>query len=85
MVKLRVRVGPKGQIVIPKALRDAYNIREGGEIIIEPRDDGILIRKKMDPEEVIDWLRLRKYRIKVASGKLGELENASLEWEFEDE
>ncbi len=29
MVRLRVKVGPKGQAVIPKVLWEAYRIREG--------------------------------------------------------
>ena len=34
MVSIRVKVGPKGQIVIPKVFREAYGIKEGGEVLL---------------------------------------------------
>ncbi len=40
MVSIRLKVGPKGQIVIPKVFREAYGIKEGGEVIVEPTDRG---------------------------------------------
>ena len=84
MVKLKIRVGPKGQIVIPKVLRKAYNIVEGGVVTIEPREDGILIRKIVDPDEVIEWIKSRRKRIKGKMGRLGDLKKVSLEEEFEE-
>jgi len=30
LVSIRLKVGPKGQIVIPKVFREAYGINEGG-------------------------------------------------------
>ena len=85
MVKLRVKVGPKGQIVIPKLLRKAYNIVEGGTVLIEPREDGILIRRNMDPDEVIRWIKERRKKLRAKKGRLGDLEEADLEEEFEDD
>ena len=84
MVRLRVKVGPKGQIVIPKLLREAYNIVEGSTVVIEPREEGILIRKNMDPDEVIGWIRARRRKLRGRMGRLGELEGVSLEEEFGD-
>jgi len=83
MVRLKIRVGPKGQIVIPKVLREAYNIVEGGTVIIEPREDGILIRKIIEPDKVIEWIRARRRRINGIMGHLGELRIIDLEEEFE--
>ncbi|MHA1616195.1 MAG: AbrB/MazE/SpoVT family DNA-binding domain-containing protein [Candidatus Njordarchaeales archaeon] len=83
MVKLRLKVGPKGQIIIPKPLREAYNIREGGTVIIEPREDGILIKRMKSPEELVQWIKERKKRIKGLMGKLGELAEVDLETEFD--
>ena len=82
MVRLRVKVGPKGQIVIPKMFRDAYRIKEGGYAVIEPRDDGLLIRGLEDPEEVLEWIR-RRESIRCARGaRLGDLAEVDLEEEF---
>lgn len=41
----RVIVLPKGQITIPKSLRDKYGIRIGDILKIEEKEDGILIKK----------------------------------------
>jgi AbrB family looped-hinge helix DNA binding protein len=38
------RVGKRGTVVIPAALRRRYGIEEGTFIVAEPRDGGILIR-----------------------------------------
>jgi len=84
MVRLKIRVGPKGQIVIPKVLREAYNIVEGGIVIIEPREDGILIRKIADPDKVIEWIKARRKRINGKMGHLGDLRTTDLEEEFEE-
>jgi len=42
LVSIRLKVGPKGQIVIPKVFREAYGIKEGGEVIVEPTDKGLI-------------------------------------------
>ena len=42
MVSIRIRVGPKGQVVIPKVFRDAYGIKEGGEVVIIPTEEGLI-------------------------------------------
>ena len=38
-------VGPKGQVVIPKHLRDSMGIRPGNEILFEQRGDEVILRK----------------------------------------
>jgi AbrB family looped-hinge helix DNA binding protein len=38
------RVGERGTVVIPAALRRRYGIEEGTFVVAEPRDGGILIR-----------------------------------------
>ena len=86
MVKLKVKVGPKGQIVVPKILREAYGIKENGYVVLEPLDDGIKIRGLPEPEEIIEWIRARRQRLKSRSlpARLGDLKDIDLEEEFED-
>jgi AbrB family looped-hinge helix DNA binding protein len=43
MVKLRLKVGPKGQIIIPKILCEKYGIRENDYVFIELRDNELVI------------------------------------------
>ena len=38
-------VGPKGQILIPKPMREAIGIKPGVDVVIELRDDEIIINK----------------------------------------
>ena len=83
MVRLKIKVGPKGQIIIPKILRKAYNINEGGFVIVEPQEDGILIKGVSDPDEVLAWLKKRRRKISSRIGHIGELRNISLEEEFD--
>ena len=85
MVSLRLKVGSKGQIVIPKLLRDKYGIKEGEEVIVDLRDEGILIRRKPTSEEIIS--SIEKYRKMIkdlgVSGAPGDLKKIYLEEEFE--
>jgi len=85
LVKLRVRVGPKGQIIIPKILREAYRIKEGGYVLIEPEDDKLVIRRVEDPTEILEWIRERRRSVGGKEARLGDLANVDLEEEFNDE
>lgn len=44
----RVRVSPKGQVVIPKPLREKFGIMEGQEVLIEGSKKGILVMKRAE-------------------------------------
>jgi AbrB family looped-hinge helix DNA binding protein len=37
-------VGPKGQITIPKELREKYHMHEGEEVVLLPSEEGVLIK-----------------------------------------
>jgi AbrB family looped-hinge helix DNA binding protein len=39
------RVGPKGQVVIPKALRDQLDLRPGDEVVFWQEGDHIAVRR----------------------------------------
>ncbi len=48
----RMRVGPKGQVVIPKNLREALKIGPGSEIIFRLEGDHVVLeRETADPLE----------------------------------
>ncbi|HEX5762023.1 MAG TPA: AbrB/MazE/SpoVT family DNA-binding domain-containing protein [Solirubrobacterales bacterium] len=42
------RVGTKGQVVIPKAIRDEIGIRPGDEVVFEPRGREVRIHRLAD-------------------------------------
>jgi AbrB family looped-hinge helix DNA binding protein len=42
----KAKVSPKGQVVIPKPLRDKFGIKEGEEVLVEESKKGILVMKR---------------------------------------
>jgi len=42
----KAKVSPKGQIVIPKRMRDKFEIKEGEEVVLEELEEGVLVMKK---------------------------------------
>ena len=56
MVNAETKVGPKGQIVIPKLLRDEFGILPGDEVMIKETSEGMLIERVV--ESPIKILRL---------------------------
>ena len=52
-----VRVRQNGQITIPKKLREMFDLKKGDILLVESREDGILIqpRKLVDPTQSWFW------------------------------
>src|SRR3989304_2477742 len=44
VIEIRMRVGPKGQVVIPKVLRDALKIGPGSEVTFSVEDEKVVLR-----------------------------------------
>ncbi len=84
MVRLKVKVGPKGQIIIPKVLRKKYGIREYDQVLLELREDEIAIRGPRSIEETLRWIRERRGKVGGSEARLGDLADVDLEGEFED-
>ncbi len=87
MVELRLKVGPKGQVLIPKVFRRKYRINEGESVMIEPTDEGLLIRGRPSLAETMAGLREHLKKIqdrKVKGPNLGDLKKVYLEMEFEE-
>jgi AbrB family looped-hinge helix DNA binding protein len=64
MVELKVKVGNKGQILIPKIFREKYSINEGGSVAIEPLTEGLLIKGRPSPEEIMNRLKATLRKLK---------------------
>ena len=46
MAEETTRLSSKGQVIIPKALRDAYSWQPGQEFVVVDTGDGVLLREK---------------------------------------
>src|SRR3989338_2870127 len=58
MVELKVRLGAKGQIVIPKIFRDSFKLYPKQEAIMKEEENGILItRNKEDPIKILEKIK----------------------------
>ncbi len=45
MIELEMKVGTKGQVVIPSVFRENFNIRPGDKVIFESNGDRLMIRR----------------------------------------
>ena len=86
---LKLRVGRKGYIILPKSIREAVGIDEGDEVIVEVRD-GIVLRpakRGVDVQALRASLRAHAERLRGVPGRReprpGELDGVNMEDEFE--
>ena len=49
-----MRISNRGQITIPKHLRERFGLRPNVEVVISPTAEGLLIRKRPDAEHPVD-------------------------------
>ena len=49
MTKTTRIVGPKGQVVIPKEIREQAGFTEGAEVLVEFRDGEVVLRRPSPP------------------------------------
>ncbi|MFY3741276.1 MAG: AbrB family looped-hinge helix DNA binding protein [Candidatus Nitrosomirales archaeon] len=59
MVKFKVRVGSKGQLVIPKIVRTSLGLTENSYVSIEVKDKYVEI-KPLQEDFIARWDELRK-------------------------
>jgi AbrB family looped-hinge helix DNA binding protein len=52
LLSMTQRVGAKGQVVIPKELREQAGLRPGADVNFEAVADGIVIRKAVRPSSL---------------------------------
>lgn len=70
MVKLRVKIGAKGQVVIPKVIREKLGIKPGKTLLVDEKNGKIVI-EKFDVDEFIDWLENTRKKIAKDVYKFG--------------
>lgn len=50
------KVGAKGQVVLPKELREELGIKPGDEVVFDRGDDEIVVRRARSKAEIVDGL-----------------------------
>jgi len=76
MVRVKVKVGEKGQIVIPKMLREVLGIEPRKYVTIEMQEDRAVILRR-STKELVEWLEVNRKPI------ARDVSRYSLENEFE--
>jgi len=54
MLQIKRRIGPKGQIVLPKDIRQQFRLRTGTEIVFLVEDNKISIELASDPVKIVE-------------------------------
>lgn len=76
-----VKITSKGQITIPKDLRDQYNFQEGVQLMLTPTEQGVLMRHPANPLRQLKGLMRREIDLDRAEEFLTTLRK---EWRLED-
>ena len=50
------RIDSRGRVVLPKRVREALGLRRGDMVVVEVEGERIVIRKALDPAEVLEKL-----------------------------
>ena len=68
---IKREIGEKGQVVIPKDIRDYFGLEAGINIIFEIKNDEIIIKKENNPIETVeDFFDTPKLKKKVSIKEL---------------
>jgi AbrB family looped-hinge helix DNA binding protein len=67
MLRLKSKLGPKGQAVIPKEIRELMGIRPGSEVVFEVRGDEVIVKALEDQGSVDELIRLIPSELKAKS------------------
>ena len=51
---IRREIGEKGQVVIPKDIREMLGLHRGEQVIFEVKNEEVKIKKEQNPEEFLD-------------------------------
>jgi len=68
---IRREIGEKGQVVIPKDIREFLDLKTREKVVFEIRGNEIILKKEQNPEEFLkDFLNVPKLKKKMTIKKL---------------
>ena len=76
------KITSKGQVTIPKDLRERFGFKEGEEVLMVPENEGILLKHRMDSMRSLRGLMREEVDLKKASTFIGKVRR---EWRVEGE
>ncbi len=77
-MEIETKVGPKGQVLIPKSFREWYHLLPGDFVLLKETEKGIIIQKRMEhPLEVLETLAKKH-------AKTIKIQNINFEEEIEE-
>lgn len=53
---MTTKLGPKGQVVIPKRVRDRLGLRPGDRVFVEQQGDGVRVSKAVAVDDLVGSL-----------------------------
>lgn len=54
MLQIKRKIGPKGQIVLPKDVREQLHLRTGTEIVFSAENNKIIIEPALEPLQAVE-------------------------------
>lgn len=80
-MQMKREMGEKGQIVVPKDIRENFNMRPGTTIVFEVRDGEVVIKPEKSGEEFLkDFLDVPKLKKPLTAKEI----KAGIEEQYED-
>ncbi|MBI2137508.1 AbrB/MazE/SpoVT family DNA-binding domain-containing protein [Candidatus Woesearchaeota archaeon] len=71
----KMKIGPKGQVVIPKLIRDDFGLKPGGEVIVDYNGRDVVIRKTASNiAEIARAIAMSGRKVKVTAELLKKLD-----------
>ncbi len=61
---IKKKIGPKGQVVVPKYARDFLGIKEGSSVILEVKEDSVVLKPEKSAEQAVkDYVSVVKKKL----------------------
>jgi AbrB family looped-hinge helix DNA binding protein len=59
-IEEEMKVGPKGQVVIPSVFRNALKISAGSKVVVRLENDKVVVEKKKAPDVALESEKMAK-------------------------
>lgn len=71
---IKREIGEKGQVVIPKDIRNFLGLRVKGNIVFEISGNNVLIRKEENPEKIVnDFCNIPGKKENISAGEIKDI------------